>query len=112
MTNQEFFDKVKDHLLTQKRKSLGKDRSCKYRGIDNLKCSIGSVIPDELYDPDMEGRLPGNLITKFPKIAELFAGVDFSLITDLQLVHDCTPALIWENELKKVACKYGLKFKV
>jgi hypothetical protein len=61
MNNQEIFDTVATRLTAQRVQSRGRSTNpsgtvCKYRGHDNTKCAIGCLIPDELYDPILEGR--------------------------------------------------------
>jgi hypothetical protein len=60
MTNQEIFDKVARHLLTQGARSMGPNGTvqCLYRGSDGLKCAVGCLIPDELYWAGLEQHPP------------------------------------------------------
>lgn len=52
------FQKVKNHLLTQKEKSVKRfrysDPICQYRGDTGTSCAIGCLIPNEIYTEDME----------------------------------------------------------
>lgn len=98
MTNQEIFDKAVLHCLKQgKRAVMAQFRpdineyisTCCYRAGD-LKCAIGSLIPDDVYSPEMESTIIGDLLQN-PKISELFASVDSDLLTDIQLMHDTIP---------------------
>jgi hypothetical protein len=69
MTNQEVFDTVVTHLLAQGVKSES-ETGCMYRGPHNLKCAVGCLIPDELYDSIIEGS---NLSAFYdPKMANDF----------------------------------------
>ncbi len=52
---QAVFDKVVKHLLTQKRRSEGK-QGCAYRGKDGDMCAVGCLISDKAYDPEIEGH--------------------------------------------------------
>ncbi len=54
MNNQEIYDKVSKHLLTQNKKSK-LDGKCSYRGDNHTSCAIGCLIPYDLYDSQMEG---------------------------------------------------------
>lgn len=53
MSDQEVFDIVATHLFAQGKRSLkvGAERigTCAYRGADGLKCAIGILIPDAIY---------------------------------------------------------------
>lgn len=55
MTNQEIFDKVVRHLLTQKAQSTD-GSNCLYRGEHGMSCAVGCLISDEHYTPDIESR--------------------------------------------------------
>lgn len=57
MTLQETFDMIVKHLAQQGRRSEltgGFAYGCAYRGPDNMKCAVGCLIPDELYDWSLE----------------------------------------------------------
>jgi hypothetical protein len=82
MTEQEVFDAVKDHLLSQGRQSLDKERKCAYRGIGGLKCAAGIFIPDELYKRTLE-----NL--RWEEVSyKLGLTIHQDLIESLQSIHD------------------------
>lgn len=50
-------DKVEQHLIQQKGRSVDSDNSaCMYRGADGRMCAAGCLIPDELYHPALERR--------------------------------------------------------
>ena len=110
MTNQEVYDKVKAHLLTQNAKSISKKYAlCKYRMIRSTKrCAIGCLIPDNLYEKEMEGNAVHNLLHDFPKVKEFFDGVSSDLLDALQTVHDNELVKNWPRELEVVAKAYGL----
>ena len=67
MEEKEFLAKEKQGLLDKMPTGLAKQgwlqsrypdgRGCCYRGPDGLKCAVGHVIPDELYDPIMDKNL-------------------------------------------------------
>lgn len=51
---------VAEHLGKQRKQSDGQHpdgHGCCYRGDNGLMCAIGCLIPDELYDFQMEGKL-------------------------------------------------------
>lgn len=109
MSEQEVFDAVCNHLLTQRQRSTKprEDSSpyCAYRGEGGLKCAAGIFIPDNLYLPDMEGTVWGSSIYHY-RISENHKG----LIRKMQYIHDDTPVDDWEVELKAYAEEYGLVF--
>lgn len=50
-------DKVEQHLIQQKARSVDVDNSvCMYRGPNGLMCAAGCLIPDELYTHTLEYR--------------------------------------------------------
>lgn len=55
MTNEEIFEKVRTHLLTQNAKSMI-DGICLYRGPNGLKCAVGCLIEDEHFDPEHNSK--------------------------------------------------------
>lgn len=52
MTSKELFQRVKDHLLKQKVKSINSQGMCRYLDEKGHKCAIGCLI--ENYQPEME----------------------------------------------------------
>lgn len=110
MNSQEIFDKVAEHLLTQNCRSVKKDAlgmyPCVYRTTEGLKCAIGCLIPEELYDPLMEGLPVETLLRGFIELREYVPEV--SLAKSLQTVHDLHPPEAWRDELKSVAWQYRL----
>ena len=75
---------------------------CRYRGPDGKRCALGYMIPDEIYNKNLEGKGPGLL----PKSFCDFWGIDWTLqvlhrtgeiinqnrdiefLSRLQMVHD------------------------
>lgn len=117
-SKQKLFDIVKSHLLTQMKKSVGKDGKPAYRGLNGLKCAIGCLIPDSKYNKIMEGglltwyswhhkdrivlRAIGQAGASNPTIA---------LLISLQRLHDLSHPVAWENGLRLLAKKYQLKYE-
>lgn len=118
MTNQEAFDKVVQHLKTQKEQSFGPftnqygntQHSCLYRGPDGLKCAVGALIPDEEYKPEFEGLAVLSLMRRKP--ASLI-GLDRDLLLELQRVHDSIDdwthsGFVGWDEVRAIGECYGL----
>ena len=110
-TEQEIFNQVARHLLTQNRRSVDEKGFCKYRS-GNLKCAAGCLISDEEYSPLMdseesEGTGWLDLASKglVPTQHNLF-------IRSLQLVHDGMPDRYsqeeWFREVQRFALKHDL----
>jgi len=119
MTMQEIFTKVAKHLLGQNEKAEV-PAGCRYRmkiGKRTLRCAIGCLIPDEIYDRKMEGAGIGTLLA-FPGMEELF-GIGpggkndqkkmHVFLYDLQEVHDEAPISQWKKELERQADHYDLE---
>lgn len=62
--------------------------SCKYKTSDGRKCSIGRHIPDDVYDPIIEGNsIIGGMVTKRIPSNILELGIEF--LQEIQQLHDC-----------------------
>jgi hypothetical protein len=94
-TTQGLFDTVTRHLFAQGRPALQNDphmrrsaNGCMYRGPNGTKCAAGVLIPDDLYDDDMENR-PASTFMILQAIG-ISAGSDeqIGLLGELQRVHD------------------------
>jgi len=111
MNKQEIFDKVATHLLTQMEKSGHiVTSSCLYRSPNGLKCAIGCLIPDELYDPEFEGKTVIDLPIDLLKTIGINDDHVY-LLRVLQTVHDCNQPSDWKEELRLIAKINGLEFK-
>lgn len=58
LNRQLIFDTVVPKLLAQGGRSMGTrigSMRCAYRGEKGRKCAVGHIIPDELYDRELEG---------------------------------------------------------
>jgi len=72
-----------------------------------MKCAIGCLIPEDLYNENLEGPLSEFL----KKLQFNFApsqGTRF--LTDLQRIHDYVMPKDWEEYLRLFANKYNLIF--
>ena len=93
MTSQEAFNKVWDWFVVKKNAAsvtyvVGIEVNCAYRGENNTKCAVGIFIPDEMYDPRIEGMSYRLLFDNRPDIACLFSGLTDRFICQLQMAHD------------------------
>jgi hypothetical protein len=122
MTNQEMYDRVARHLLTQQARAvvpvtpgrLGIDgnvlssvESCRYRTPSGLKCAIGCLIPDDKYQESMEGAGIGSR----PAIAAAIGirgAEQLMLAAKLQVIHDSWLVESWAARLKMLAEEYRL----
>lgn len=105
MTNQEVFDIVARHLLTQNEQSVNED-GCAYRGEGGLKCAVGALIPDSDYDPDWEGQA---VVDNNPICGHLEGkGISLRLASRLQHIHDQFAVRDWRWRLMELAENEGL----
>lgn len=97
------------------------ERICTYRGANGLKCAVGHMIPDELYDPKMDcsaetasGISVEILVLRFPKVGDLLP--NSNLLGRLQEVHDRMDRLpgkhaeTFEADMAQIAKKYKLTY--
>lgn len=113
MTNQEVFDTVVALLRKQGAKSMSMDQKskefaqCAYRGPNGMKCAVGCLIPDDMYDPKIEGcsANSGTIVFILNKL-----GIDQQLASELQTIHDIKNVSNWEMEFMALADRHGLKF--
>lgn len=112
MTEQEIFDKVKSHLLSQGKKSF-QGISCAYRGDDGLKCAIGCLISDENYSSSLEGWTVGEASVLQALYGSGLGEIVWTergqrLMLALQSVHDDCDPVDWPTQLKILAAEHGL----
>lgn len=113
MDKQEIFNKVYEALLEQG-KSSTKNGICKYRGQGGSKCAIGHLIPDELYNPNIEG-LMFNSLPEYILENILENNEDCkSLLLRLQRAHDQQLNFYgikeWKERMKEIADEFNLVF--
>jgi len=74
-TKQKAFEKIVKSLHKQGVISLtgaGANRMCAYRSPNGLRCGIGHLISDRIYDKEMEGRSANWIFGAYPSFRELF----------------------------------------
>jgi hypothetical protein len=118
--DQQLFDLVAEHLLTQKAKSFlrssvrfpGNPDGNAYRGENGMKCAIGCVIPDEMYSSKLEGW--SIFTTQFERIFRKVLGnnIHEDLPYVLQRVHDLYPVEAWIMKLSEVALDFDLSLAI
>lgn len=86
LDRQKTFDTMLAHLRQQGKPAVVHGTtSCRYRTSDGLKCAVGALIPDENYDPSIEGGSVN------PRIIDLIPGADVR--TDLDFLTDAQSQL-------------------
>lgn len=127
-TQQELFDTAAKHLLAQNEKSAN-GSTCLYRKplADGrvLKCAVGALFPDELYNPDFEGRSVNCLLEDLANkgtpdersvlppgdVRDEFAA-NTNFLRALQQVHDDYELQDWPDHLRRFARSYHLSTAV
>jgi hypothetical protein len=116
LTLQEIFDTVSKHLLIQKERSYDPVNGwCMYRGPRGLKCAVGILISDDLYDEAMENEPVGFLFSSRRDVI-VGSGIDADsneacrLLRELQFMHDGEKPSMWESSLKDLASRFDLSF--
>ena len=136
MTNQEVFDKVALHLLDYykrgKKSSINSENHvvrCQYRKEDPdtgeiLRCAVGCLIPDEIYNPTIERHtmifLYSNLTGGLREICnhlEVEKTDRFHLLSSLQGIHDVDLKTDGSGKditesLRRIAKRYSLSDEV
>ncbi len=121
---QRLFNRVVNHLRKQGKQSKVA-AECRYRSVKNgqeLRCAIGALIPDSLYDDSIEGTCASamanssNLFKKraFAHIAKTYSGIGRSplsfFLDDLQDIHDDNDPSEWEEQFEITAREHNLTY--
>jgi hypothetical protein len=113
-TEQEVFNQVATHLLTQKSKCLSTEGNCKYRAKGKM-CAAGCLIGDEEYREEMDTS--GFDLETGEKVGSDWVGLNKrglvpenhkDLIECLQEIHDHNPEGGWKNRLIELAGDFAL----
>jgi hypothetical protein len=96
------FDIVVEHALNQNKRCTNEKGNCCYR-YKGKKCFAGALIPNDQYDPDMEGK-------SWEKLFQdgIVSGKNKGLITILQSIHDIESTNDWVECLRKVGKQFCL----
>ncbi len=111
MNEQEVFDTVTRHLLTQMKQARDSVTGiCRYRLSDGLKCAVGCLFSDTEHGDAMEGKGIDQLIDEGLMPGRLRPHV--KLLRSLQHVHDKWSPDDWLQALRLAADKHGLSDRV
>lgn len=114
-TEQQVFDQVATHLLTQNAKASDDFGGCQYRLELNdgtvLKCAVGCLIADNEYGSKIEDELYGsNGFNEF--FGFKYEAPHFYLLRSLQNLHDNSFVSLWKEELEQIALDFNLNADV
>jgi hypothetical protein len=117
LNKQEAFDKAVRGIILQGGPSIaGVD--CLYRGPDGRKCAIGHLIPDDVYDPEMEGRgitttATTSRIRKFLVSQGWDSVEDIYFLLGLQEIHDnASMSRDFINDFIEYAAMFAAKYNL
>ena len=111
MSRQDLFERVVTFLLAQGEAS--RDRRAglfRYRGPRGMKCALGCLIPDELYDSMIEGMAAREVLAAGYVPSAEPGRETLDLLLDLQDVHDNACVNDWPKCFERVAREYGLRY--
>jgi len=109
MNNQEAAEKMAYHLGFQNKQSKDGNGNCLYRGPNELKCALGCLIPDELYESKFDygglglGWNACGLINYGP---EILRNLDEDLLLYFQIIHDSYSPSEWRNTIQSYMNKF------
>jgi len=89
--SQELFNTIAEHLMKQNAQSINEDGNCLYKDAEGRKCAVGCLIPDDLYDAEIEGRMivwDGAIYHLLLKVIPDVDREGAILLRELQKVHD------------------------
>lgn len=109
MNKQKVYDDVCAHLIAQNSRSLDENHFCVYRSAEGKKCAVGGIMPDHIYNSNMESKtvfshrlipLLDYLDCEYSKNEDNVSGADVAFLSGLQSIHDeCEPCQ-WKDSLK------------
>ena len=105
MTAQEVLNTMAEHLLKQGVKSLNPEGRCCYLSPEGLKCTVGGLLEEGEYCPELEAKSVERLGDLLPE--RLRPHLD--LLTNGQNTHDDLPVESWPSELRAIAEEFGLE---
>lgn len=114
MTTQEAAEKIWDHFIVNEGPPsvVAYGDQCLYRGPGGAKCAVGVLIPDDLYDPEMENvGTVGLVLNDYPRLADYLRGVDTDLLRGCQSEHDAWASLRDESSREELAEGFLQTFK-
>lgn len=119
MNLQKVFDVVALHLLQQNKQCKTKPTACAYRNDAGLMCAFGKLIPDELYDLEMESNGLGCVINQYPQFKDhLYKEYSYQhtetereFFYSVVQVHDLMHPSCWHDQLKALAERNNLEFE-
>jgi hypothetical protein len=87
---QKAYEKIRAHLIEQRRPAMNRFGGCVYRTNDSLKCAVGCLISDEAYHEGLEDCTPvmHNVIEALEKSGWTFTNGELQCLKEMQEKHD------------------------
>lgn len=107
---QRALDKAWDWFVVQEKPKSQRGHSCMYRGPKGCRCAVGLLIPDNEYNPGLEGATAVEMKQHCPSLEQYPDG----FLMDLQGAHDtwydigATATANIMKQLTHLSVRYGL----
>lgn len=111
MNKQEIINTVYSHLKTQGEPAHDTYGMCSYRTASGLKCAIGCLIPNDLYNISIETKRVSSLY-KNGFLQRIFPGIteeDVEFLDKLQIIHDNFFDQL-DSKIQNLCSEYNLEF--
>lgn len=114
---QRLFNTIRTHLLTQNKKARTVAGRCKYRTDSGLKCAVGCLITDSVYED--VGRIIEGRPAEAPEVTQaveesIGETLDVraeSMLYRMQRLHDNYDPPDWEAQMEQVAADLKLEIR-
>ncbi|MDR5741690.1 hypothetical protein QCE73_00820 [Caballeronia sp. LZ029] len=116
LSPKEIYERVSEHLLMQRAVSEDDNGSCRLRSPEGRKCAIGSLVRDELYEPELEGvgisyyrhaRDGGLLRALYASNVNAYDPNIIDLLIELEEVHDYADIDEWPELLSALGKRHA-----
>ena len=115
MTHQEIFDFVWTKLYEQGEQSIERC-DCRYRTTGGLKCAVGHLIPDDLYEENMEGRTVRVISEHYSLPSDVFNRYNEGFLNELQAAHDSAGTINFlehlASQMRDIAVRMNLSHTI
>jgi hypothetical protein len=116
LTARDIYERVRTHLLTQRAVSEDENGSCRLRSGNGRKCAIGSLVADDVYQPEIEGigisyyrhAKDGSLLRAlYASEVNAYDPDIVELLIELEEVHDDFDVEEWPSLLAQVGKRHA-----
>jgi len=116
LSPKDIYERVSEHLLTQRAVSEDDNGSCRLRSPEGRKCAIGSLVRDDVYEPELEGvgisyyrhaRDGGLLRALYASNVNAYDPNIIDLLIELEEVHDYADIDEWPELLSALGKRHA-----